>query len=132
MIKRINIWLVLSLLTLIAVQSCKDPESPKAVVTVKNGFDDNKLAEGVIVTVYVGPQNGKPGYVDPDSKTAKIVKNTDASGKCNFDFTLENILQVKAEYPIPGDTLYGEGVLVLEEDKTYNETIFLRQLKSQL
>lgn len=132
MIKRINFWLVLSFVTLIAVQSCKDPEPPKAVVTVRNGFDGNKVAENVVVTVYVGAQNGKPGYVDPDNKTPDVKQTTDASGQCFFDFNVANILQVKAELPMSGDTLYGEGVLVLEEDKTYNETVYLRQLKSEL
>ncbi|MBN2669244.1 MAG: hypothetical protein JXR60_08440 [Bacteroidales bacterium] len=127
-----KLFLVASLFFAIFVNSCKDPEPPKAVVTVRNGFDENKVVSSAIVTVYVGEQSGKPGYVNPDEKTIQDIQTTDASGQCSFEFKFENILNVKAELPFEGDTLYGEGVLVLEEDKTDEETIYLRRLKSQL
>ncbi len=133
-IKLLLMMVFVSIMTLI---SCSDPVGPKATVRVLNGIEVDGFAmniplEGAVVTVYIDPNTGKPGYVEPDDKVEKMVKNTDASGECSFDFTLENILQVKAEYPFNGDTLYGEGVLVLKEDKTYEETIHLRKFKSQL
>jgi S-formylglutathione hydrolase FrmB len=129
-----KIFLVLAL---IALGSCGDPASPKATVSVFHGMDIdgitmNDPVEGAIVTAYVGPQNGKPGYVDPDNKVEELVAETSASGQCSFDFPVENILQVKAEFAFSGDTLYGEGVLVLKEDETVTETIHLRKWKSQL
>lgn len=137
MSRNFKILMMIGLVSIMTLNSCKDPVPPKATVTVRNGMDNNglvmnKLLEGAIVTVYIDPNSGKPGYVDPAGKVDKQVKTTDASGTCTFDFSLENILQVKAEYPFSGDTLYGEGVLVLEEDKTYEETIHLRKYKSQL
>lgn len=132
MAKRIFIIMILGLMLTLTVNSCKDPASPKATVTVRNGFENDALLEGAIVTVYVGSQNGKPGYVDPENKIKDISKLTDASGRCDFEFNLQNILQVKAEFPVGTDTLYGEGVLVLKEDKTYEETVYLRKYKSQL
>jgi len=132
-----KIFLALSLISIMFLSACSDPASPKATVTVYYGMDlsgteMNAPVEGAIVTAYVGPQNGKPGYVDPDNKVEKVVGTTSASGQCNFDFPVENILQVKAEYPLSGDTLYGEGVLVLKEDETITESIHLRKWKSQL
>lgn len=137
MSKSIKLLIMIVFVSTMALNSCGDPAAPKATVRVLNGMEVDGFAmniplEGAIVTVYIDPNTGKPGYVEPDEKVEKMVKNTDASGKCSFDFTLENILQVKAEYPFNGDTLYGEGVLVLKEDKTYEETIHLRKFKSQL
>ena len=131
-----RIFVLLIMVSVGVLSSCKDPVPPKATVTILNGMDDgiemNIPLEEAIVTVYIDPNTGKPGYTDPDGEVEKQVKLTDGSGKASFEFTLENILQVKAEYPYNGDTLYGEGVLVLEEDKTYEETIHLRKYKSQL
>ena len=133
----VKILIAIAFLSLLTFSSCGDPESPKATVTVLNGMTDdvngiNVPLEGAIVTVFIDPRTGTPGYVDPDGDINKLVKNTDASGKCSFDFTLENILQVKVDYPLGNDTLYGEGVLVLKEDETYEEVIHLRKWKSQL
>ena len=129
--------IAIAFLSLLTFSSCGDPEPPKATVTVLNGMTDgvnglNTPLEEAIVTVYIDPRTGTPGYVDPDGGVGKIVKLTDASGKCSFDFTLENILQVKVNYPLGNDTLYGEGVLVLKEDETHEEIIYLRKWKSQL
>lgn len=135
--KILKVVVLIAILSVSFLSSCKDPVPPKATVTVRNGMDNislemNAPLESAIVTVYIDPNTGKPGYTDPDGKVEKQVKLTDGSGKANFDFVQENILQVKAEYPFNGDTLYGEGVVVLEEDKTYEETIYLRKYKSQL
>ncbi len=126
-----------SIFVLTIFSSCSDSVPPKATVTVRNGMENNGiemnvLLESALVTIFIDPNTGKPGYVDPDGKVDVIQKNTDASGQCSFDFVQENILQVKAEYPLNGDTLYGEGVVVLKEDETYQETIYLRKYKSQL
>ncbi len=133
----IKALILVSSIALITFSSCSDPVPPKATVTVRNGMENNgkemnALLEGALVTVFIDPNTGKPGYVDPDGKVDVLEKSTDASGQCSFDFVQENILQVKAEYPLNGDTLYGEGVVVLKEDETYQETIYLRKYKSQL
>lgn len=130
--------MTLGLLGIIFLSSCKDPQSPKADITVYYGIDNedypdiNTPVEGAIVTVYADSPEDKPGYVDPDNKIEEMVKITDASGRCSFEFPIENILQVKAELPIKKDTLYGEGVLILKEDETFEETVHLRKLKSTL
>jgi len=132
--KKIIIIAVVSLFVSVIFTACHTPKDPKARITVLNGFDQNKAAVSAIVTVYVSSSAGGHGQVNPSDGTVKVVGTTDASGVVNFDFSYESILQVKAELPAPliNDTLYGEGVLVLEEDKTYEETVYLRKYKSQL
>ena len=134
--------MALGLFTVILLSSCKDPDSPKAEITVLYGIQNQGLpevntpVEGAIVTVYADSTEDKLGYVDPNNRTEEIVKITDASGRCSFDFPIENILMVKAEKPQKfgnvSDTLYGEDVLPLKEDKIITKTIHLRQLKSTL
>ena len=142
MITIIKIFMALGLFAVVLLSSCKDPVSPKAEITVLYGIqneglpDINTPVEGAIVTVYASSPDDKPGYVDPDNKIEEMVKITDASGHCSFDFPIENILQVKAEKPQKygnvSDTLYGEGVLILKEDETDDETVHLRKFKSTL
>jgi len=138
----IKILMLLGFFTIFLLSSCKDPVSPKADITVLYGIQNKGLpeintpVEGAIVTVYANSTEDKPGYIDPYNKTEEIVKTTDASGRCSFDFPIENILLVKAEKPQKfgnvSDTLYGEDVLSLREDKISNKTIHLRQFKSTL
>lgn len=128
--------MILGLVALATLNACKDPEAPKATVIVINSFNENENlidvpAEGAVVTVFSNSETGKTGYADPDNKDLTKVKVTDGSGRCNFEFELENILQVKAELPFAGDTLYGEGAIVLKEDETEEIVINLRKFKYQ-
>lgn len=132
----IKTFMILALVALATLNACKDPEAPKATVTVINSINENTNlidvpAEGAVVTVFSKSETGKTGYADPDNKDLTKVKIADGAGKCSFEFELENILQVKAELAYGGDTLYGEGAIVLEEDETENIIIHLRKYKSQ-
>ncbi len=111
--------------------SCKKPEAPKAKVIVLNRIDENKPVENALVTVFANAPNGQ---VDPFTGGEKITTGTtNALGEVKFEFPVENILSVRAEIPINnGDTLFGMGVLRLEENSTYEETVYLSQYKSEL
>ncbi len=127
------LWLGI-LIGALSLFSCKKPEAPKAKVTVLNRLDENKPVENVLVTVFAETYDEKAGEIDPLTGGEKIKTGvTNSYGEVKFDFTVENILKVKAELPVSnGDTLYGTGVLRLEEDKTYEETVYLSQYKSEL
>lgn len=116
--------------------SCKDPAQPKATVTVigtdKNGNEINQ--EGAIVIVRADPDthdsHGNVGHVRPDLESSEGLTTrgvTDGSGMISFEFKYEAILRVYA-YIVPKktDTIWGEGALILKEDDTYSETVYLR------
>lgn len=133
----VKVFVVIAAFSLTTLSSCSDPEPPKATVTVLAGVAVGQTAvnaplPNVIVTVYIDPSTGKQGFVDPDNGVEKIVKTTNSSGQCDFEFVLENILNVKAELPMGKDTLFGIGSITLTEDETFQEVITLREYKPVL
>ncbi len=125
------LWISLLLGISFFMYSCKDPEPPKATIKVLNRFDKNRPVASAVVTVFA---NAPMGKVDP-TIDGDIVKTavTDGSGRVDFTFEAVSILSVKAELAVsPGDTLFGVGVLRLQEDEVYEETVYLSEHKSQL
>ncbi len=110
--------------------SCKDPKPPKATVTVTSVSGSN--IAGAVVTVYSDPHHtndqGNVGYVDPVDTVLVYTATTDESGQASFEFKYEAIYDVSAWYlsESSNDTLKGSGVLILENDKTYEETVIIR------
>ncbi len=121
---------ILGMFLLIGTTSCKAPKPPKAVVTVTNV--SGVTISGAVVTVYSDPHHtndqGNVGYVDPVDTVLIYQATTDESGQASFEFKYEAIYDVSASYmpESSNDTLKGSGVLILENDKTYEETVIIR------
>ncbi len=120
----------------IITSSCKKPTAPKATITViGNDKDGNEVYQsGATVVVKADPdthdEHGNVGHVRPDldSDEGLYTKGvTGSGGTVSFDFKYEAILRVYA-YTVPkkNDTLWGEGAIILKEDETYEETVYLR------
>lgn len=130
---------VLVFACLISITSCKDPDNPKAIVTVFNGEDQSSPpVEGAIVRVYSDPSITDPshlgslGYVDPDSLKLEDIQTSDELGQTHHEFKYESILHVEAKFAIKkNDTLYGYGALILKDEETYVETIILKRQPAQ-
>ena len=116
--------------------SCKKPTAPKATITVIGADKNGKeiYQEGATVVVKADPdthdEHGNVGHVRPDldSDVGLYEKGvTGSGGTISFDFKYEAILRVYA-YTVPkkNDTLWGEGAIILKEDETYSETVYLR------
>lgn len=133
-----KLFLILTIFTFVVIlaSSCKDPAPPKATITVigtdKKG--NEVYQEGATVIVKADPdthdEHGNVGHVRPDldSDVGLYTKGvTGAGGTVSFDFKYEAILRVYA-YTVPkkNDTIWGEGAIILKEDETYNETVYLR------
>lgn len=121
---------VLGIFLIIATTSCKDPKPPKAIVTVKS-VSGTPLV-GATVRIYSDPHHtnnqGNVGYVDPVDTVLVFTSATDESGQASFEFKYEAIYDVLAWYlsDSSNDTLKGSGVLILENDNTYEETVIIR------
>lgn len=110
-------------LGVLILSSCKDPEKPKAIISVviKNESNVNIPVEGATVRVH-------PTAPDCNWTIVDTIQYTDASGQVHFEFEYEMILDVEAEKQYSVDPpLYfsGVGILILKEDETYPETIIL-------
>jgi len=124
------------ILAVVITSSCKKPKEPKATITViGNDKDGNEVYQaGATVIVKADPdthdEHGNVGHVRPDldSDVGLYEKGvTGSNGTISFDFKYEAILRVYA-YTVPkkNDTIWGEGAIILKEDETYNETVYLR------
>ena len=133
-----KLFYILIVMAFVAVlgSSCKDPASPKATITVigsdKNG--NEVYQAGATVIVRADPdthdEHGNVGHVRPDLDSDEGLYEkgvTGSGGTVSFDFKYEAILRVYA-YTVPkkNDTIWGEGAIILKEDETYNETVYLR------
>ncbi len=128
---------IIILLTVFTVTfySCKEPANPKAVVTViGEDKDGNEVAQAnATVLIQADPnthdEHGNVGHVRPDLSDEEglyFKKTTNSAGQADFEFKYEAILKVYAYIVQKKDTVWGEGALILEKDKTYEETVYLR------
>jgi hypothetical protein len=127
--------IIVLVLLLASTYSCKKPKDPKAVVTVIGTNKDGvEVAQsGATVMILADPNThdeyGNVGYVRPDLSDEEglyFKKTTNSAGQVDFEFKYEAILKVYAYIVEKKDTIWGEGALILEKDKTYNETVYLR------
>jgi hypothetical protein len=121
---------VLFISGIILMNSCKKPEEPRAVVYV---IDENDLpVPGALVRVHLSSQDSAIGTLVPGDDVKNDYKVTDASGKTTHQFPEEAIYFVEVTkdadgYDYPVD-LHGTGVIILEEDATYEETVKVRPI----
>lgn len=110
----------------LSISSCREPSPPKAVITVLDAND--KAIAGAEVTVYLSI--GGAAYVDIDGEQQDIIGITNSSGTVTLDFKYEAIYDVSVKvYDKDDDVIKtGDGVLILEEGKTYNEIIIARDI----
>lgn len=105
--------------------SCKRPKPPKATVTVVD--EENVPVENAEVVV-IGAENNSYVYLSSGKKPADTAI-TSAAGQVSYEFKYEAIYTVKVlkkkDRVIPFDRT-GSGVLILKEDKTYDEKIKIR------
>ncbi|MBT3207173.1 MAG: hypothetical protein HN704_13485 [Bacteroidetes bacterium] len=107
---------ILLITTCLSFNSCVEPEPPKATITVVNeaGFPVH-LAQVRV-------------FSSPNGSIVEQIARTDPNGQTFHTFKYEAILDVEVEY-VSSDfsyTLTGSGVVILEEDKTYEETVTIR------
>jgi hypothetical protein len=107
------------LLSISLLQGCKDPGDTTAIVTV---IDNNDVPMvGALVTVIGVDSYGQPGgRIDQQN-------STDGSGKATFNFN-ELFKRGAAGFAvldvrIEKDTLFGTGIIRVEEEKTNETTI---------
>ena len=100
-------------------QGCKEPADTTAVITVLNNSDVPQV--GALVTVIGVDSQGQPGGRINQENT------TDGAGKATFNFNDLfkrgaagfAVLDVRVEL----DTLFGTGIIRVEEEKTNETTI---------
>ncbi|HBS84925.1 MAG: hypothetical protein A2W91_06800 [Bacteroidetes bacterium GWF2_38_335] len=115
---------ILLISAVLTVSSCRKPSPPTAVITVVN--EEKVAVAGAEVTIYVGGIN--LALVDIANGKNKIVATTNSAGQVTLEFKYEAIYDVTAkQFDEDGNLMkQGDGVLILEEGKTYNEQIILR------
>ncbi|MFN4852895.1 MAG: hypothetical protein ACK5JC_00585 [Bacteroidota bacterium] len=103
---------VLAASSLSLFQQCKEPDAPKAEITVVDSL--NKTISGAIVRIT------SKNYIP--ASTIDISQKTDLKGKAYFSFKLEAILQVVAN----SSGLTGTDYIQLENGKTVQKTIVVK------
>jgi len=107
---------ILLIIMSLSFNSCTTPEPPKAVVTVLNeaGFPVH-LAQVRV-------------FSRPNGSIVEQIKVSDTNGQTFFEFKHNAILDVEVEY-VSNDFSYtqtGTGIVIVEEDKTYEEIVTIR------
>ncbi len=121
--------LVLFVFTLIitAVSSCKDPVPPKAVIYVETQEGEPVDNAMVIIRAADSDSTHTMVYLADGPKKISDTSYTEKDGKIQKEFMYEAIYRV--EVTKWGDnntpTRRGVGVLILENDKTYEETVII-------
>jgi len=111
MIKKFVLGSLLAVSGLI-LQNCKEPDAPKAEITVVDSVND--VVSGAIVKVT------SKNYIA--SSAVEQTQKTDLKGKAYFTFKLEAILQVVAT----GQNKQGTDYIQLENGKTVEKTIVIK------
>jgi len=110
-----------------AVSSCKDPVPPKAVIYVETQEGEPVDEAMVIIRAADSDSTHTMVYLASGPKKISDTSYTDKEGKVRKDFMYEAIYRV--EVTKWGDnntpTRKGVGVLILENDKTYEETVII-------
>ncbi|MGC9330278.1 MAG: hypothetical protein ACP5DZ_00165 [Bacteroidales bacterium] len=104
------------------VFSCKDPEPPKAIIQVINENGEPVEEAMVVIRAPDSDSTHTRVYLASGVKEIADTSYTDSDGKVRKKFLYESIYRVEVtKYDNP--TLRGIGVLILETDKIYEETI---------
>ena len=109
-------WLILSFFLIMIGFSCKKSGPTKAVITVLD-LNSSPVA-GAAVTLW---QDTAVNNVNGVQSKLRVTKNSDASGKAEFDFELEAFLNIEVIKSI--DT--GRSFIRLKEHETVEQTVNL-------
>lgn len=114
----------------VASFSCKQPDPPRATVLVVG--ENGNPVEGARVVVRAPSADSAHTiiYLDGNPKPVADTKFTDRDGKVNYKFMYEAIYRVEVTKGTDRDYPFvrrGLGVLILENDKTYQTKITINE-----
>lgn len=123
--KKGNILVIITLTVFVIFlmfnNSCRKPDKPKAIISVK---DSAKYAvQGATIKIYInkGSGNNSNNYIDPVNKVAEFIGYSDADGLLEFESEFEGIRDVYVEKAADSIAYFklrkGEGFIRLEKDK---------------
>ncbi|HOE04491.1 MAG TPA: hypothetical protein PLZ52_04695 [Bacteroidales bacterium] len=110
--------------------SCKEPVPPKAIVIVED--EDGLPVEGAMVIVKAASSDSSHTvvYLASGPKLVADTSWTGEDGRVSYDFRYTSIYKVEVTKGTDRDHPFvrrGMGVLMLENDKTYTETITINE-----
>ncbi len=110
---------------MLGIFSCKDPAPPKATIKVLNENGEPVEEAMVVIRAADSDSTHTRVYLTSGVKEIADTSYTDDDGIVRKEFMYESIYRVEVTkfggYNSP--TVRGIGVLILEKDKTYEETI---------
>ncbi|HRH37335.1 MAG TPA: hypothetical protein PK760_03260 [Flavobacteriales bacterium] len=106
----------------VVIPACNKPKSTKAVITVKK--EDGSVVPDAYVKLYANPQ-----FPFADPHRLDMEAHTDAAGKAEFDYS-DFYKKGQSGFAVldilcTSDTLVGEGIIKIEEEKTNEETVVI-------
>jgi len=112
------------------LQSCQEPNPPEAIIIVQD--EDGQPVEGAMVVVKAAPSDSSHTvvYLLSGPKLVADTSWTDDSGQVSYEFKYQAIYKVEVTKGTDRDHPFvrrGLGVLMLENDKTYVETITINE-----
>ncbi len=122
----VSISIFIIIVAIFAMSSCSQPSNPKAVVTVV-GENGQAIEEArVVVRAPISDSASTMIYLEDTNKPVADTSYTDRNGQVFYSFKYEAIYRV--EVTVWGThanplTRRGLGVLILENDKTYETSI---------
>jgi len=113
---------------MIFTNSCKQPDPPKATVTVVD--ENGRIVEEatVIIKSFNSNEANTVIYFEDRTKNIADTQYTNLEGKINYNFKYKAIYSIEAikTYRTNPYRKAGTGVLMLEEDKTTETTVMIK------
>tara|TARA_B100000287_G_scaffold346325_1_gene333898 strand:+ start:784 stop:1161 length:378 start_codon:yes stop_codon:yes gene_type:complete len=103
----------------ILVSCTQEEKETKAIIIVKD-FQNNTISGASVRLHQEGQISDQGEYTDP---SLDRTEQTDQSGRAQFTYDLEAILDVEVVKYSGNDTLQGKGIVRLLQGKTVSETI---------
>ena len=115
--------LLIPVIILISLFSCRKPDPARAIVTVviEDTTGAEHIIEGAWVKLYSKP-NGS--YIDPDSLILDEVRTTNSAGFVEFQKDNDCILNLTATYTNANDKNFsGKGIAIFKVNEVYEVTV---------
>jgi hypothetical protein len=130
--KRFYTFLIVAIFggLLIWTNACKEPEPPKAMVIVVDESGDPVEGAMVVVKAADSDSSHTVVYLANGPKQIADTAWSNSDGKVNYDFRYEAIYKVEVTKGTDRDHPFvrrGLGVLILENDKVYEEQITINE-----
>lgn len=130
--KRIISILIIAILGILVfgTNSCEEPEPPRAIVTVLDENGDPVEGAMVIVKAADSDSSHTVVYLANGPKAIADTSWTNDNGKVSYEFRYASIYKVEVTKGTDRDHPFvrrGLGVLILEEDKTFEEEITVNE-----